>query len=638
MAARFSLADFRRSQQIAIDLQGRLPLGSIDAQWNCPPGSNMSQRKQRVVVFTAGLLQRDVELFLERLHRNQHVDLVAVIVDQWKQPWKRLRFLVKRWGLATFLISLLYRALAMCSWWNFWRRWHDFFVPAVADPTYQRLRGLGIAVRLVDDINSTTAATEIAGFEPDLGVIVGGRILKNRITRIPRLGTLNIHKHDARKYRGSPQIGYPERMNGDPSLGITIHFATSQVDQGDVVSVTQIPIERLDDDRSLRIKASVHGMNAYLEAIEAVATGSHTRHPQVPTSGETYVTTPLVDRVRFWRKYRRAIDAAIARPRVKRLESVARFVYRSTRFVTCMALLPWLAHRRRKHEMAGTAPIVFLYYHGVGNGGENWMTWPLHRLHEDLSYLQKYYKIISIQEAVERLRSGVNHETAAVLTFDDGYQSCHHNLLPYLNYYRIPGTIFACPGASSAGSLHQHDLHHGCGKAALMTAEQLAQAARSPYVEIGSHGNFHEDMGQLFGQELEHAITGSGDHLARISNEDVRYFSFPFGKKHHMSVEALRHGRRKYDAMFSAYGGYNFPDPENRFHFQRIANPISLSSMVAIMSGLHRFRPFYVDRPAAFSDGVPAGFGDVTPAPSVACRPSIPLLRRRRLRLSLGKP
>ena len=66
-------------------------------------------------------------------------------------------------------------------------------------------------------------------------------------------------------------------------------------------------------------------------------------------------------------------------------------------------------------------------------------------------------------------------------------------------------------------------------------------------------------------------------------------------------LNAINAGEKQYDAMFSAYGGYNFPDTANRFHFQRIANPQTLSSLISIMAGFHRFRPFYVDRPNEFA-------------------------------------
>lgn len=559
------------------------------------------QKKQRVVVFTAGDLTWDEEVFLHRLRDSQHVDLVAVYVDQWKRPFRRIRFLMKKWGVSVFAVSVFFRALQAVSLERLWRKWHDRFVPVVASTSYDKLADSGVVVKCVPNINSKSAAEEIASLNPDLGVIVGGRILKDRITQIPKLGTLNIHKHDATKYRGSPQIGYIERLNDDAVLSVTIHFATSRVDEGDIVRMEHIPIEHCDDDRSLPIKAAHIGMTTYLEAIESVATGSIARLPQDTSRGGTYITTPFIDRLRFWRKYRKRADNSFAMlARLSWRKKLVYECYRTVRFTACMLLLPWLTRRRQKMEADGTAPIVMLYYHAVGNGGENWMTLPMHRLHEDITYLRKHFRIFSLEEAVERLRSGKNYETGVVLTFDDAYESCSRNLVPYLDYYNVPATIFACPGAATRRTLHAHDAKNGYTEAISMTAQQLADAC-SPNIELGSHGNFHENMGSIVGSELEEAVVGSADALQAITSRPVRFFSFPHGKKHHMSEEALERGRTRYDAMFSAYGGYNFPVAEDTFHFQRIANPTTLESLVAIMTGLHRMTPFYVDRPANYA-------------------------------------
>lgn len=563
----------------------------------------MSAPQKRVVIFTAGRLNRELEILIQQLSDSHHVELVGVVVDQWRRPWRRMRFLMKRWGLGIFAFSCLCNLIDRCSLAILWKNWHDRWVPAAPSPSFDDLANQGFPVHFVANINGKQAAELVNSLQPELGVIVGGRILKDRITQIPKLGTLNIHKHDATKYRGSPQIGYPERKNNDDQLGVTIHFAISKVDEGDIVSMAKIPIETFDDQRSLAIKANVHGMQAYFDAIESVAQGDYTRQPQPVSGGKTYLTTPYSTRFRFWRPYHRQLNGVYRRPGEKKLLVLLQSFYRTVRFTASMLALPWLVRRRKMQEKQGNAPIVMLYYHGVGNGGENWMTLPMHRMHEDVTYLKEHYAIISLEEAVQRLRSGKNYETAAVLTFDDGYKSCFDNLVPYLNYYQVPGTIFCCPEASSSQTLHAHDADNGCTEARLMSADELAHAS-SEYVTIGSHGNFHEDMGRLAGADLQTAVVTSGQTLQRITGRPMPYFSFPFGKKHHMSTEAFERGSQQYDAMFSAFGGYNFPDPTNRFHFQRIANPQTLTSLIAIMSGLHRFRPFYVDRPEAYCDPV----------------------------------
>ncbi len=303
----------------------------------------MEERRTRIVIFTAGPLQPDEKVFIDRLRGHERIDLVAIVVDHWRARWQRLKFLRRRWGLPQLVLSVSCKLLQVGAEKLsniLWRPWHDKFVPPKHEATYGDIEASGTQVLHVDDINSATTAATIRGLTPDLGVIVGGRILKHRIISIPRLGTLNIHKHDATKYRGSPQIGYPERLNGEPTLTVTIHFATTKVDQGDVVGMCRIPIERLDDDRSLKIKADVHGMNAYFDAIDAVVRGRTEPVRQDPSSGTTFVTTPYFTRWQFWRPFRRSLSRASVRPGESRWRGGLRFLCQRIRFAGCLTLLP----------------------------------------------------------------------------------------------------------------------------------------------------------------------------------------------------------------------------------------------------------------------------------------------------------
>lgn len=67
----------------------------------------MSNNRQRVVVFTAGRLQPDLEQLLMRIQESEQVELVGLFVDQWSKPGKRLRFLMRRWGAGVFALSVI---------------------------------------------------------------------------------------------------------------------------------------------------------------------------------------------------------------------------------------------------------------------------------------------------------------------------------------------------------------------------------------------------------------------------------------------------------------------------------------------------------------------------------------------------
>ncbi|MBV1911053.1 MAG: polysaccharide deacetylase family protein [Kangiellaceae bacterium] len=61
---------------------------------------------------------------------------------------------------------------------------------------------------------------------------------------------------------------------------------------------------------------------------------------------------------------------------------------------------------------------------------------------ESIKVLNKFYKIISIEKAVELLSNGDVKAESAVLTFDDGFKDNFKNLYPVLKKYNIPATFY----------------------------------------------------------------------------------------------------------------------------------------------------------------------------------------------------
>lgn len=560
----------------------------------------------RIIVFTAGELSQENQALLRRLQDNRKVQLAGVVVDRGFRPrsLKRLSFLRRKWGWPLFLASLAVKVgqtLLACAGSTFKRVWHDRFIaPHPVTPGLDSLRKPGAAIMHVEDINSDRAVKSIAALAPDLGIILGGRILSDAVISTPKLGTLNIHKHDVHKYRGGAQTGYPERLNGDEELIITVHWALPDVDAGDIVATRPIPIERFDTAESLEIKASIAGARLYEQAILDVAAGKAARSPQDISRGTLLFSTPYWSRTLFWARIRRRREKAL-KPRHENTSlRLLRATYGSARKAAFQCCLPMLTSRRRNMEAAGQAPIIILYYHGIGNGADNWMTLPLEQFHAQLAYLRNHYRVLALSDAVERLRSGSNSETCAVLTFDDGYRSLHDNLLPYLTYHGIPATVFINPGSCAKGLALDHDLAKGYGHVSLMDEAQVRRAAEAG-MEIGSHGMYHERMSELEGASLDRALAGSKERLESITGKPVRYFSFPHGGKQDMSPQAFTSARTVFNAAFSAYGGYNLPNRDNDFHFQRFSNPTSVATLAAIMGGLHRIgQPFYSDSPAIF--------------------------------------
>jgi peptidoglycan/xylan/chitin deacetylase (PgdA/CDA1 family)/folate-dependent phosphoribosylglycinamide formyltransferase PurN len=555
-------------------------------------------RRTRVAVFTAGAWSFDRDRILRAILSDREFEVVLILVDQYRRsPLERARFLRRVWGTRTLLLSLalsvvqrMQATLSALAW-----RFHDRVVgrPRAIDSLKVLADEHGLRVEHVADINAPDAVRRVADAKADIAIILGGRILRPPLLQASRLGTLNIHKHDVTRYRGGPEIGYPEIANRDAALGVTVHWATADVDAGPVVATHAIPIQTFDTIESLKLKAASDSIALYARALRQACAPSAPASPSGPLGPILYSTPPIdrfmqttrIDRAR--RRFARS-DATLG------LSPIRVRAMRAARGAATFLALPYLARRRDALAAAGHSPIMIFYYHGLGNAAENWMTLDLAAFHRQAEYLLKYFDVLSLEDAVLAQRSGRSGRPAAVLTFDDGYLSNLRELAPYLVARGLPATFFVCGAAAGGGYTMPHDVKRGFGAVPLMDASGW-RALSGQGFDIGCHGFAHEDMATLNEEQLRHAMIASADLIATHIGKPVRYFSFPFGNRRNISELSLAVARQRFDAVFSASGGYNIPGLSDSFCLTRFSNPADLGSMIAIANGFHRSTPFYYD-------------------------------------------
>ncbi|MBI1388649.1 MAG: polysaccharide deacetylase family protein [bacterium] len=477
--------------------------------------------------------------------------------------------------------------------WPLWMRWSNFFFPPREEPSWRVLASEAPCV----SANNAEALFQTEQF--DLGVHLGGAF-PTEFAQKPASGTLTIHPHDPLRFTDTTPPGVPELYIGEKEIAVTAVFRDKAGEIISLVDERRLSIERFDDEASLGVKCGAAAASLILKTIDAYLNESTSVTPIDPAAPRNEVQPSRSQRAAYSRKVRRAQAKALIPPFPPRSKQVALAAYQWFRLTAWLALAPWTAARLRRLEAEGRAPVVILYYHGVGDAAENWMALPMIEFHRQVQYMRERCDLVSLEDALARLRSGQNHRLAAALTFDDGYENFYHNALPYLEANGVPAAMFVCPRPASAGEQLGHDVRFGYHFARLMTPGQIRETAARG-VTIGSHSTAHEDIGSLKGSALEAALRDSAREIEEITERPVQYLSFPFGHQANLSEEAIQVGKTVYDAVFSAYGGYNPPDAENRFHFQRIANPTNLHSLAPVLSGIHRLkRWFYSDRPAKF--------------------------------------
>ncbi len=107
---------------------------------------------------------------------------------------------------------------------------NDFYAP----PSFTELMArFPTEVVLVSNLNSEESGNAITRLAPDLVLLDGSVIVKERIFSLAKLGALNAHPGLLPEYRGVDSVRW-SIYHGDP-VGATCHFVDSGIDTGPIV-------------------------------------------------------------------------------------------------------------------------------------------------------------------------------------------------------------------------------------------------------------------------------------------------------------------------------------------------------------------------------------------------------------------
>jgi len=121
---------------------------------------------------------------------------------------------------------------------------------------------------------------ELSLIKPELIVVVAyGRILSERILKLPARGCLNVHASLLPKYRGAAPIPWAI-INGEEFTGVTTMLMDKRLDTGDILLQESIPISDKDTAETLSRKLSELGASLLLKTIKGIKEGSIKPRPQ----------------------------------------------------------------------------------------------------------------------------------------------------------------------------------------------------------------------------------------------------------------------------------------------------------------------------------------------------------------------
>lgn len=124
---------------------------------------------------------------------------------------------------------------------------------------------------------------EILALEPDLIITCAyGQILPRAILDYPKYGCINVHASLLPKYRGGAPI-HRAIMAGAKKTGITIMYMNPRMDEGDIISQSEIEVSETETASTLHDKLSILGAKLLIETLPSILDGTNNRIPQDPS-------------------------------------------------------------------------------------------------------------------------------------------------------------------------------------------------------------------------------------------------------------------------------------------------------------------------------------------------------------------
>jgi peptidoglycan/xylan/chitin deacetylase (PgdA/CDA1 family) len=227
----------------------------------------------------------------------------------------------------------------------------------------------------------------------------------------------------------------------------------------------------------------------------------------------------------------------------------------------------WLRRWRSRY------PVLILVHHLVSDRAHR-MSISTEAFWRQVLFLRRHYRMVSLSEASEVLRSGRVQVPTVSLTFDDGYADNFVSLRAVAEEVGIPVSLFITTVPVELHQEFQHDVIKGQHGAFPMTWPQI-RYWKERGAEFGSHTRTHAKCGIVDRTALQDEITGSKADLETRLGETPRFFAFPYGNREDMPSAAIEIAAAAYPHYLSAFGGENLPgDPQDNSHlFRKNAYP-----------------------------------------------------------------
>lgn len=156
----------------------------------------------------------------------------------------------------------------------------------------------------VQNVNDEQTKDAIKELKPDIiFVCTLNQIVPKEILDIPRHGCINIHAGLLPSYRG-PASNFWVLFNREEKTGITFHYMTEGIDDGDIILQKQLQILPYDTEETLDVRLAELGSKWICEVVKQIENKTLNPHPQ-PEKKASYFSQPKSRDRRLFAKRRK---------------------------------------------------------------------------------------------------------------------------------------------------------------------------------------------------------------------------------------------------------------------------------------------------------------------------------------------
>lgn len=213
--------------------------------------------------------------FANKLHE---VFPISAIITETRQTKIKYTFrLITEKVIEKFFLSSIGKA-----WWNMLENYDEKY------PKYP-----DTAILDVENINSQTAYDFTDKYKPDLILVSGTRLVKEKMLSLsPSIGILNLHTGLSPYVKGGPNCtNWCIANNEFHLIGNTIMWIDKGIDTGNILTTEFTTFNGNENLFELHTKVMEHAHNLYVNAVKFLATRKKQSIPQSDISkGTTYYT------------------------------------------------------------------------------------------------------------------------------------------------------------------------------------------------------------------------------------------------------------------------------------------------------------------------------------------------------------